>query len=131
MNEELHKKIESVRRELQSQLDLLTESSKLPREIETALRERIKQPIFVSATLNFASAAAQTSETLTIAAPGAELNDPVVVGIPNGAVTGTLGGIFVGWVSAAGTVSVKFINPDTTNAINPDSGLFKVAVIKQ
>lgn len=78
-----------------------------------------------SAVLDFASTAATAVTNLTITVTGAAVGDPVILGIPNAAVTTTA--TYTAWVSAANTVTVRF-SPKATE--NPASGTFNVRVIK-
>ena len=56
---------------------------------------------------------------------GAAVGDVVVLGIPAAAITAT--GVYIGWVSAANTVTIRF-SPKATE--NPASATFKATVIK-
>lgn len=78
-----------------------------------------------TASLNFPSTIAGAIADLTISVPGAVLGDTVLLGIPHGSVTAT--GVFVAWVSAADTVTVRF-SPKGTE--DPPAGTFKVTVIQ-
>lgn len=78
-----------------------------------------------TATLDFPSIAAAGAAVLTIPVPGAALNDPVVLGPPASLPAGC---IPVGFVSAAGVVSVRVEN-NTAAAIDPPSAQWRVAVI--
>lgn len=81
----------------------------------------------VVATLNFASTAANSSSTLTVTVPDAADGDIVSLGVPAASVP--TNGHFFAWVSAANTVSVRFCN-NTTAAIDPASGVFRIAVTR-
>lgn len=85
--------------------------------------------LFGSGTLDFANTNAGTATDLTISVTGAADGDVVMVGIPNGSTVGN--GHFVGWVSASGVVTVRFLNNNLVAALNPASGLFKVMVFKK
>ncbi len=76
-----------------------------------------------SAALNFPSTAATAVSTLTITVTGADVGDPVFLGVPNGSVTTT--STYWAWVSAANTVSVRF-SPKATE--DPASADFTVVV---
>jgi hypothetical protein len=78
-----------------------------------------------SATLDFASTAAQSSSDLTITVTGAAVGDVVAVGVPNGSVNANSS--FTAWVSATNTVTVRF-NNYSAGAIDPASGSFRVQV---
>lgn len=80
-----------------------------------------------TATLDFASTAAQSSSDLTITVTGAALNDAVSVGAPNGSVLSNSS--FSAWVSATNTVTVRF-NNYSSGAQDPSSGTFRVSVVK-
>lgn len=81
----------------------------------------------VTATLDFPSTAANSKQDLTVTVTGAELGDPVILGVPNGSVPA--GGVFDAWVSAVDTVTVRYAN-NTAGALDPASGSFNVIVIK-
>lgn len=84
-----------------------------------------------SATLDFPSTPAGMSSTLTIAVTGAALGDPVILGKPVASLPPiTQTGSFDAYVSAAGVVTVVFMNTNTSAAFDPPSGTFKVAVNK-
>lgn len=78
-----------------------------------------------TATLDFPSIAAAASATLTIAVPGADVGDPVVVGVPAALNAGLA---VLGFVSAAGVVTVRLTNV-TAGAIDPASGSWTAAVL--
>lgn len=80
-----------------------------------------------SATLDFPNTASGASSDLTITVVGAAESDPVDLGVPNSVVLPD--SIFVAWVSAADTVTVRFDNT-SGGAKNPVAGLFKVVVHK-
>lgn len=113
--------------ELKKQLEEMKRSSTFPYEIQKALEERLKTVYYATATLDFGSTLPQTSTDKTISLPQAVLGDLVVLGVPNAAAN--TAGAFSAWVSADGTVTVRFIN-HTAGALDPASGDFKVAVIK-
>lgn len=78
-----------------------------------------------SATLDFPSTLATAVSDLTLTVTGAAVNDPVILGVPNGAVTATAS--FFAWVSATNVVTVRF-SPKGTE--DPASGTFKATVNK-
>lgn len=79
-----------------------------------------------SATLNFGSVAAGAKEDLTITVIGAAVGDKVILGAPNLPANGMYSAV----VTATDTITVRFINNDLTAPIDPDSGIFKVTVLK-
>jgi len=83
-----------------------------------------------SATLDFGNTTAQTSTDLTITVTGAADGDVVMLGAPNGSVSGADNVVYFAWVSAANTVTVRFSNNNVAAAVDPASGTFKVRVIK-
>lgn len=82
-----------------------------------------------TATLDFANTSAGTATDLTITVTGAADGDPVAIGVPNASTVSN--GHFVGWVSAANIVTVRFLNNNLVAALNPASGTFKVIVFKK
>lgn len=78
-----------------------------------------------TASLNFPSTASGIAADLTITVTGAEVGDPVVIGVPNGSITST--GQYFGWVSSTNTVTIRFI-PHATE--DPSSGTFRASVLK-
>jgi hypothetical protein len=93
----------------------------------TILPER--RTLVAQDSLDFSSISAGASQTLTITVSGAELSDPVSIGIPNNATTNTTL-IFSAFVSASNTVSVRCYNSATSGSADADKGLFKVIVHK-
>jgi hypothetical protein len=93
----------------------------------------IKLVLSTTASLNFTALAANSCEVLTVALTGAVDGDVVELGIPNaladvdGATERTT---FVGWVSAAGTVSVRRCNVTGTITADPAAATVRVAVIQ-
>lgn len=77
-----------------------------------------------TAALDFASINAAASADLTIAVPGAAVNDAVVLGL---AAAPTAGLVFQAFVSAANTVTVRATNI-TAGAIDAASATFRVSV---
>ena len=80
-----------------------------------------------SAALDFASTAAQNHTDLTITVTGAALNDPVILGVPNGSVLAN--SCFTAFVSTTDTVTVRF-NNYSAGVLDPALGTFKVIVKK-
>lgn len=77
------------------------------------------------ATLNFPSSLALAVSDLTITLTGAEVGDSVFLGVDAASVP--TGGIFFAWVSAADTVTVRYL-PAVMG--NPASGDFRVTILK-
>jgi len=96
--------------------------------VRTAARtDKVARTLTGSATLDFPNTAAFSFSDLTITVTGAAAGDVAVVGpaaasIPNNT-------LYFAWVSAANTVSIRFINNNLI-ASNPASGTFKVMVFK-
>lgn len=80
-----------------------------------------------SATLDFPNTLAQTSSDLTITVTGAADGDAVILGVPNAAVMANSS--YSAWVSAADTVTVRFLNSGVL-ARDPASATFRVAVVQ-
>lgn len=100
--------------------------SVLVKDASTGQVKAIAQPLSGSATLDFPNTASNDQSDLTITVTGAVEGDVVAIGIPNAATTQ---GTFVGWVSAANTVTIRFHNT-SGGAIDPASGTFKVNVLR-
>ena len=81
-----------------------------------------------SGTLDFPSTDHHHSSDLTINVTGASVGDVVAIGVPIEALSAN--GIYVGWVSATDTVTIRFTNTHNSNNENPNSGLFKIKVFK-
>jgi hypothetical protein len=79
-----------------------------------------------SASLDFDLSGA-TFQDKTVVVPGCQLSDFVVVGVPHAAISN--GVSYHGWVSAAGTVTIR--GTTSTGTPNPAAGTFKVLVIQQ
>jgi hypothetical protein len=90
-------------------------------------RHTVNHGLTGSATLDFLSTNAQNSRDLTIAVTGAADGDVVSLGVPNASVNANTS--YSAWVSAAGTVTVRF-NNYSSGAVDPASGFFKVFVTK-
>lgn len=91
-----------------------------------ASNESWKRAVFGSATLDFPSITAVTTEELTITVAMAAVGDVVYLGAP-AALEDNL--IAMAYVSAADTVTVRLANI-TALAIDPASATYKVAVQK-
>jgi hypothetical protein len=92
-----------------------------------ATRYTLARTLTATAALNFGNAATNTSLDLTIALPGAALGDAVILGIPS--TSNDPNSDYSAWVSAAGTVTVRFNNYSAGN-INPANGTFRVTVLR-
>ena len=79
-----------------------------------------------TATLDFPNTSSNSSSDLTLTVTGAADGDVVAIGVPNGSYAS---GVFVGFVSASNTVTVRFHN-GSGGAVNPASGTFRASVIK-
>jgi hypothetical protein len=90
-------------------------------------RYTLAKTLTTTASLDFASTAAQTSSDLTITLNGVAAGDAVSLGVPTSARNANSS--FEAWVSAANTVTVRFNNYSTAS-INPASGTFRVVVTK-
>jgi hypothetical protein len=98
--------------------------------IVIAYSPKAYDPILTAtSTLDFSNTAAGTATDLTINLTGAIDGDPVMVGVPNGSTLAN--GHFVGWVSSAGVITVRFLNNNLVAGLNPASGSFKVMIIKK
>ena len=111
---------------------MLGDYSNLSRTMEAALKSRIfaGKLIVAKVTIDIASAASQNSSTQTVTVYGADVGDAVVLTPPSAAVVGFLGSLFVAYVSASNTITIKFINPATGTALDPGSGEYTIVVIK-
>jgi len=98
-------------------------------ENSTLLRTQLAKSLSNSATLDFPNTNAGVAADLTITVTGSVEGDVVSVGVPNSSMSAD-NISFWGWVSANGTVTVRFNNNNTAAAVNPASGTFKVTVIK-
>jgi len=87
---------------------------------------RITTTLVATATLDFASMATQTSASLTVAVPGAAINDIVSLGLPASLNDGL---IPTAWVSAADTVTIRLRNT-TAGTIDPASDTYRIEVRK-
>lgn len=107
----------------------LSSSSKLKLKDEAGNTGFVPIVLYGSNTLNFGTITAGAKEDLTITVTGAAVGDPVIPGIPHGSVDASA--MFMMWVSAANTVTVRCMNFDVISSIDPASGTFKATVIKQ
>lgn len=87
----------------------------------------IKKVLSATAVLDFPDTAASNVADLTITVTGAAVGDVVDLGIDNASVTAT--GAYSYWVSAADTVTVRFLHSSLVNE-NPASGTFRAMVTK-
>jgi hypothetical protein len=93
----------------------------------------LKQKILVASdSIDFSSITGIGSLEQTVTVTGAELSDPVTLGIPNAVMTMTNGqfAIYTAYVSATDTVKVRFSNTIPGNTLNPPKALFKIIVHK-
>ena len=77
-----------------------------------------------TATLDFGSISAQTGADLTITVTGAEVGDSVFIGLPAAPLAGVA---FMGFVSAADTVTVRAMNYTGTSK-DPASATYRTTV---
>lgn len=80
-----------------------------------------------SATLDFPITAGNAVSDLTMTVTGAAVGDVCALGIPHGSVPSD--GVFIAWVSASDTVTVRYQN-NGGSPLDPASGTFKVNVSK-
>ena len=80
-------------------------------------------------TYDFPSTAAYGASTVSITVNGAVDGDVVTLGVPSAIVANSTSSFYTAYVSAANTVTIKFIN-GTGLAIDPPSGVFRVSVIR-
>lgn len=88
----------------------------------------VQDRVSATATLDFPDTAAGAVSELTMTVTGAAVGDPVYVGVINTSVPDK--GSFFGYVSAANTVTIRYVNNDLTTSKDPASGTFKVVVFK-
>jgi hypothetical protein len=81
-----------------------------------------------SSTLDFPSTAPLAVSVLTISITGASVGDVVAIGLPDAAVGGV--SFYQAWISATNTLSIRFVNMDAVNNINPASAVFKYKIFK-
>ncbi|MDP4201011.1 MAG: hypothetical protein Q8922_15425 [Bacteroidota bacterium] len=84
--------------------------------------------ISAAASLSFPTTAAQSSSDLTITLTGAANGQPIMLGVPLGAVLSNSS--YSAWVSAANTVTVRFNNYSTASQTPPASQTFRVAMME-
>lgn len=92
------------------------------------VREYVSTGLRASASLDFGNTPAGTSTDLTMTVTGASDGDVCSLGVPN--VSTVTDGSFSCWVSAADTVTVRYINNALVIAYDPADGTFKVTVEK-
>jgi len=91
-------------------------------------RYTLAKTLTATATLDFPSTGASSSNDLTITVTGAADGDSVIVTPPNGSTFAN--SIYTAWVSAANTVTVRFSNLDLVTSRDPSSGTFRAVVFK-
>lgn len=79
----------------------------------------------VTATLNFPSTAAGAISDLTISLSGVGTNDSVFLGPP---LAGPTVGGYLAWISASGTITVRYFNNGLISAVDPASATFRVTI---
>ena len=75
---------------------------------------------------DFPNTNAQSSSDITSTVTGASVGQPVLLGVPNTAVSANTN--YSAWVSAANTVTIRF-NNYSSSAVNPSAGSFYIVVI--
>lgn len=86
----------------------------------------IKRTLTASATLDFPSISAVSTQTLTVTVPGAAVGDVVAIGLP---ATVNAGIVFDARVSAADTLTVRAMNI-TAAPVDPASATYDFVVFK-
>lgn len=81
-----------------------------------------------SSTIDFPSTVAGAMSERTITVTGADSGDPVSLGVSS--VSMPANGSYQAYVSAANTVTIRFVNNDLLTTYDPVSALFKVSVQK-
>lgn len=84
----------------------------------------ITKILSASATIDFANTNAGQTDDKNITVTGAADGDPVFLSVPNGSQAARA--MFMAWVSAANTVTVRFLS--NASNTNPASGTFRVVV---
>lgn len=79
----------------------------------------------VSTTVTFTVVPANTTQNQTVALPGAQPGDSVAIGPPSTALAGVG---YTAYVSAAGTVTLRAINP-TAASLTPTGGLYRLTAM--
>lgn len=92
-------------------------------------RYTLAKTLTAAITYDFPSTAAYGASTVTVTVTGAADGDVVALGVPNANSTGLTTAFYTAYVSAANTVTIKFVN-GTGTASDPPSGLFRVSVLK-
>ena len=92
-------------------------------------RYTLAKTLTATITYDFPSTATYGASTVTLTVNGAADGDVVVLGVPNANSAGLSTAFYTAYVSAANTVTIKFVN-GTGGAIDPPSGLFRVSIIK-
>lgn len=82
----------------------------------------------VRALLDFPNTVAGACSDLTVAVAGAASEDVVTLGLASGVVPAN--GSFSAWVSAAGTVTVRYTNNDLVAAYDPGNFRFRIVVMR-
>ena len=75
---------------------------------------------------DFPNTNAQSSSDITSTVTGASVGQPVLLGVPNTAVSANTN--YSAWVSAVNTVTIRF-NNYSSSAVNPSAGSFYIVVI--
>ena len=88
-----------------------------------AFSPKAYSPILTAtATLDFGNTTAGNLTDLTVSVTGAAVGDCVMIGAPNGSISGSDNVHYFAWVSSANTVTVRFNNGNLLAAVNPASG---------
>ncbi|MGF2413370.1 MAG: hypothetical protein ACQUYJ_13650 [Ferruginibacter sp.] len=95
---------------------------------DSAKTVELAMVITKSVTIDFASQDAQTSGDSTTTVTGASVGDPVSVSVGTAGVN-LANSSFTAFVSAANTVTIR-LNNYSASAKDPDSGVFRISVIK-
>lgn len=104
-----------------------------PIPVEAAMMEMLHLSVFSDvkslhhdAVLDFPSISANSFEELTVACPGASIDDTATASVQGGP---TGDGIIQAWVSATDVVTVRYTNP-TGGAIDPPSATYHITILK-
>jgi hypothetical protein len=95
----------------------------------TATRFTLAKTLTATAALDFPSTSAGDFNNLTVTVTGAATGDVVAIGVPTAAIPVDGRIVYWGYVSAANTVTIRFIN-NADAAVDPGSGTFRVSVIR-
>jgi hypothetical protein len=87
----------------------------------------VSKIISTTAAINFGVVAAQDSADLTATVTGAAIGDTLIATPPSGYGAPL---VFNAWISAADTVTVRLINPDSLDSADPGSLTWRFTVIK-